>query len=224
MGKIRPIIVDYDCTLINSKKAICDIYNKTFSNREEIGFTPADWTKVTRWDMIDQCTLLKKYGLSAVDLFKVPEFFEVVEFYEGALETFEKLSKETKIIVCTAGTPENVSSKVLHIDKYMPYADIVPVIIKDSSGYGKQIVNMEGAIFIDDHATNLETSNAEVKICFGGEYDWNRDFSGLRFNIWSATEYNILRKMIYSQYNLSIIENALAIVFDTVFKEVLLEN
>lgn len=37
---------------------------------------------------------------------------------------------------------------------------------------------MNGGLFIDDSAHNLETSNAETKICFGEIYPWNMEWNG----------------------------------------------
>lgn len=192
---VKPLIVDFDSTLVASQKAICQIYNEMFRNSE--GFVRADWTKTSRWDMSDQCTLLPKYDLTVIDLFEVPRFFNIVEFYDGAREALEELSKHTSITICSAGTAKNISHKVLWVNEYLPFANIVPVTIKNSNGIGKQIVDMEGAIFIDDHATNLETSNAEIKICYGKTYEWNKDYQGLRMIDWSDNVVKSIKDLIY---------------------------
>lgn len=194
MTNKRQLIVDVDSTIVNSQKAICTVYNRMFHDNEK--FVKADWTKVTKWNMSGQCPLLEEYKLSAIDLFKTKEFFNVVEFYEGAKESLEKLSRETKIIICTSGTPENVAHKVLWINENLPFADIVPVIIKGSNGYGKKIVNMENSVFIDDHAHNLETSNADEIVCFGKEYEWNKDFKGNRVDAWDNDTVNFIKELL----------------------------
>lgn len=192
---VKPLIIDWDSTLVASQKAICHIYNEMFYGRE--GFVEADWTKTNKWDMSDQCTLLPKYDLTVIDLFETQRFFNIVEFYDGAREALEELSTHTSITICSSGTAENISRKVLWINKYLPFANIVPVIVKNSNGIGKQIVDMKGAVFIDDHATNLETSNADIKICYGKYYEWNEDYQGLRMMEWSNSAVENIKELIY---------------------------
>lgn len=52
----------------------------------------------------------------------------------------------------------------------------------------KDVVNMEGGIFVDDVSSNLFSSNAGWKICFGKEYPWNSDWSGDRILSCSGLE------------------------------------
>lgn len=189
----RPIIIDYDGTLVNSQKAVCEVYNRMFKDHPD--FTPADWTKIKTWSFRDQCTLLND-EFTVTDIFGMKEFFNVVEFYDGAKEILEKLSKETEVYICTAGTPSNISHKVLWIEKHLPFAHIIPVIINGSNGVGKKIVNMEGAIFIDDHEYNLIESNADVKLVFGEVLPWNENFHGIRIREWNDTAYELIKHLM----------------------------
>lgn len=43
---------------------------------------------------------------------------------------------------------------------------------------------MTGASFLDDNAKNLYSSNAKHKICFGEEYEWNRNWKNERLVNW----------------------------------------
>lgn len=52
----------------------------------------------------------------------------------------------------------------------------------------KSSVNMCNSIFIDDHEDNLLSSNAKTKICFGKEYDWNKNWTGERCLNWREVE------------------------------------
>ena len=51
---------------------------------------------------------------------------------------------------------------------------------------------MSDGIFVDDSAQNLFTSNAKVKICFGDEYEWNKNWNGIRCFNWCEL-YNLLK-------------------------------
>lgn len=43
---------------------------------------------------------------------------------------------------------------------------------------------MKNSIFIDDHSENLLSSDAKLKICFGKELDWNKNWTGQRCFDW----------------------------------------
>jgi 5'(3')-deoxyribonucleotidase len=45
---------------------------------------------------------------------------------------------------------------------------------------------MSNGIIIEDNAKNLENSNANIKICYGDIYDWNKNWNGIR--CWNWTE------------------------------------
>lgn len=51
---------------------------------------------------------------------------------------------------------------------------------------------MSEAIFIDDSVSNLLTSNAGRKICFGEVKSWNQDWSGERIKNWESIRKKIL--------------------------------
>lgn len=178
LNTLKPhIIVDYDSTLANSQKAICDYYNSIYHLNPD--FKPANWQEVTRWDMKDQCPLLYQEGRDILELFGQDEFFHLVEYFEGAKETMDVWhSRGYVTTVCTAGDVRNISKKVKVLERDFPHSNIVPVIMRESDGIGKSIVNMEGAIFIDDHLHNLLDSNAKYKILYCDEEsnvstEWN---------------------------------------------------
>lgn len=213
----RTLILDFDNTIANSIKAVCEVYNDWFIpkhieimeeriqsgeliDREiikefKVSSQPADWTKVNTWNMVDQCKLLDE-NLSAIDIFGSSKFFDVVELYDGAKEALEALSEITNIVICSAGTPMNIALKVLWIEENLPFADIVPVIMHGSNGVGKSIVNMEGAVFIDDHADNLIHSNADINVCYGAKKDWNRDYNGIWMNDWGKESVDKIFEML----------------------------
>ena len=193
-NEYRHLIVDFDSTIANSQEAFCKVYNELFKNHK--GFTPADWTKIERWDMKDQCTLLTD-DVNTKTLFSMKAFFDVVELYDGAKEVLDEISKYTDVVICSAGTSGNIVHKVLWLEKHLPFADIVPVIIKKSNGYGKKIINMEGAVFIDDHAHNLRESNADFKIMYGKSFAWNSNWTGMWFKEWSQQTKNFLLSALY---------------------------
>lgn len=159
----RPhIVVDYDSTLVNSQKAICDVYNKYYKKEDEAA---AVWQNVIRWNMSCECP-----NVEVLDVFADPRFFDAAEYFEHAKEVMNSWHESGfDITICTAGTPENIALKVPVLHEAFPYANLVPISMMGSNGVGKGIVNMEGAIFIDDHMRNLEGSNAAYKILYHDE-------------------------------------------------------
>ena len=176
------LIIDYDNTIVNSSKAICQLYNELYCNHEN--FKPADWTQVNRWDLSDQCQLISQNQQNIAKLFSSQRFFEIIDFFPNAQETLIKLSEITDIVICTSGTAKNISQKVIWLEKHLPFAHIVPVILNGSDGYGKSIVNMKNSVFIDDHVENIISSNADFRILYGDVKDWNKSYLGLRLHSW----------------------------------------
>ena len=60
-----------------------------------------------------------------------------------------------------------------------------------------------GNVFIDDIPRNINGSNADVRICFGKDYEWNKDFetdceNGV-FRIYDWKGVLILLKTFYAE-------------------------
>lgn len=166
-NKKTDLILDFDSTMVNSERAFCEVYNHDYQDYH--GFIPANWKENKAWDFEDTCPLIHT-------LHKVPQeevrrifaskmFFDVVEFYDNAYGVLKELDNFYNLICCTAGTPMNVSRKVLWLEKHLPFIrQVLPVIDLDTKGYGKSKIDMRGAIFIDDHVKNLDTCSADFKI------------------------------------------------------------
>ena len=60
--------------------------------------------------------------------------------------------------------------------EHLPFCQFIGVNLKEYKD--KSHIDMNGGLFIDDSAHNLETSNAETKICFGEIYSWNKEWNG----------------------------------------------
>jgi 5'(3')-deoxyribonucleotidase len=102
-----------------------------------------------------------------------------------------KLSQQFEIIPCSIGTYENVSQSALWIKKNLPFIDNAVFIVNKDCHPDKSLVDMSGAIFADDVAANLESSNAEVKILFDNDFEWNvgKNFDFKTYNWLEASGY-----------------------------------
>jgi 5'(3')-deoxyribonucleotidase len=173
----RTIYCDCDSTIINTVKAVCALYNRRYMFHPK--FKPADWRNVRKWNFADQCPLLEPGEI--VSLFEDPYMYEVLELMDTAKEVLYKLKENHPIKFCTIGTPLNLEiKKEWHKENlfWFPDEDYLG-IVRDEFYTGKGSVDMSGGIFIDDHATNLKSSNADFKVCYGRILPWNMEWSGI---------------------------------------------
>ena len=106
MGKIK-LFVDFDNTIVDSTKAICDMYNNHFKDKE--GFILANPTKCMEWDFLDVCTLANKETLE--EYFNAKEFFENLNIFYFARRTIKTLSDYCDIYIVSIGDFKNLSYK-----------------------------------------------------------------------------------------------------------------
>jgi 5'(3')-deoxyribonucleotidase len=176
---MKNLFLDFDGTIVNSIKAYCTTYNIRYN----FG-TDADWTKVRKYNFIDQCPLVD----NPQDIFESAYFFYKLNFINHNTQSIIKeLSKHYKITIVTIGTLQNLALKSGWIQEKLSFIDDVILIKNKDCTMNKEIVNMaseEGSIFIDDVSSNLFSSNANVKICFGNKYEWNEDWTGERCSNW----------------------------------------
>lgn len=179
------IYLDFDNTVVNSTKAFCRVYNANWMPDK-----PADWTKVQKWDFSDECPHLTQ---DEIEWFFGKDFFFMnLEFMPDAIRVLKELVKTYEIRLCSIGSPENIERKVRWIDENIT-SEIPEItdgiyLVKGNGEMGKEVVNMRHGIIVDDSWTNVSTSNAEVKITFGVEADWNRKCTGLRAETWNDLE------------------------------------
>ena len=102
------------------------------------------------------------------------------------------LSKEYKIIFCSSGSYPNLQLKRRWLNVHFPYAEFIPVEMPTYKD--KSWVDMKDGVFIDDCTHNLITSNADVKICYGKVYEWNKDWDGIRCERWEEI-YQIIKEI-----------------------------
>jgi 5'(3')-deoxyribonucleotidase len=181
------LFVDFDGVITNSVAAYCDAYNTI--NYEKDNFVPADYALVNRYDLSDQCPLVNTQD-KVREIFASYEFWTWLTFMDGAKETLKMLSDKFNVIICSIGTNINLSRKAKWIDRYLPFINSCVLINNANNFMDKSIVNMSDGILIDDVASNLTSSNAKHKICFGKIYPWNENLPEgyLRAKNWIEVE------------------------------------
>ena len=172
------LFLDMDGVIINTIKCITDLYNEDFCYYSS--FKYIDWCEINSWDFTE-CTLADREYINRY--FNQPRFFKQVEFMDNAKEIIPLISANYDIYVVSHGFSPNLRLKRIWIEQHMPYVkDFIGVNLKEHDD--KSCVDMSDGIFIDDGAINLETSSAGVKICFGDEYPWNKNWTSRRCNNW----------------------------------------
>ena len=188
---MRKMFIDLDGVVFNTLKIITEIYNIDHLFYKD--FEVVDWHDINTWEF-------KELSLEPPEVidsyFCTPRFFQHIELMKSAEWIIRLLSKHYKIIFCSSGRYANLQLKKMWISKKFPYADFIPVELPtypDKSHILMRGENGNKNIFVDDNSSNLRTSNADIKICFGKEYSWNDDWDGVRCYSWVEL-YEYLKK------------------------------
>ena len=186
--------IDLDCTLYNTVKQIVKMYDEDFCYYSDYKQIP--WTEVKTWNF----TELEAARPEQIDVyFNQKRFFDNVEMYENAKATIDWLSNNYNIVFVSHGYTPNLRLKEEYIKKHFPYAEFIGVNLKEHKD--KSCVNMSNGIFIDDKTENLDTSNADIKICFGETYEWNNDYQVDYINKFNAYNWDEVTKIFNSFIN-----------------------
>ena len=115
--------------------------------------------------------------------FGQPRFFKNVEYMDNAYEIISNfINNGYEIYIVSMGTSQNLMGKYIWIKEQFP--DVNFIGINMSEHKDKSHIDMSDGILIDDEERYLDTSNARIKICFGDEYDWNKEWTEVRCHNW----------------------------------------
>ena len=185
---IKKIMIDFDCTIVDTIKAIVDNYNEDFQYYKD--FHHINWWEINTWDF-QECTCSTPEYINTY--FNQPRFFERLEYMDWAEKILDKLKDEYEITIVSSGYSPNLKAKEIWINEHLPFCKFIGINLKQYKD--KSHVDMRDSIFIDDSVHNLITSNADVKICFGDVYPWNEDWNGIRCANWHEVD-NYLEKAV----------------------------
>lgn len=178
------IYIDFDGVIASTIETICDLYNYDFqyySNYKRI-----NWWDVDTWEFIELNCTTPEY----IDqYFNQPRFFDNLKLIPNAEFAIQILLSKYDVCIVSMGNPANLLLKEKYIRSHpiLRRCKFIGCMFKNHKD--KSHIDMSNDIFIDDLASNLETSNAKTKICFGDDYSWNKDYTGARCYNW----YDVLR-------------------------------
>ena len=168
---------------MDSVRAIASLYNEDFQYYKN--FRPIKPEEINSWNF-KECVCATYEYINTY--FNQQRFFDRLEFMTCAKEAVLLLQKHYDIKIVSMGYTPNLIAKRLWLYRYLPGIPFVGVNLKEYKD--KSHIDMKDAIFIDDNARNLETSNAKKRYCFGEVKCWNDSWDGKRINDW--TDYKIL--------------------------------
>ena len=172
VNKKKPtLFCDLDCVLLETVQGICKLYDLDFHDKP--GYKKVNWEEINSWDFLELSLATKE----VIDgYFNQQRFFDTVEMIPGAKESIDYLSNFYDIVFVSHGEDLNLHLKDKYVAEHFPYAKFIGV--KLSENHDKSCVDMSGNgnVFIDDIPRNINGSNADIRICFGKNYEWNKDF------------------------------------------------
>ena len=175
---MKKIYLDLDNTVMQTTKAIVDIYNDDFSAYSN--FKYIDYRQVHSW-YFDELELCDRDYIN--NLFNQPRFFRIVKMFPNAKEKIDELSNKYKIVFVSMCYYPNKKLKEIWVKENFPYAKFISV---DFNKYlNKSHIDMsDGIAFIDDSVNNLKESNCSRNICFDDGFDYNNSWKGEILTDW----------------------------------------
>lgn len=171
------LFCDMDGVVFDTVKTIVNMYNSDFKYYKNfVAVNPDD---VKTWNF-EECKLASKDYINTY--FNQERFFNTLELMRGSINTLFEINELFNLNFVSHGYSPNLIGKEIWVKRNFPRAKFIGVNLKEHND--KSCVDMSGGIFIDDSAENLKTSNAEIKICFGKEYPWNKEWDGIRVDNW----------------------------------------
>lgn len=208
--KRKAIILDYDDTIVNSKKCVVQIYNTKIEEYNRKNGTNLEMTSLKEVIHYDWRELrhLDKLGITVQEIFESEEFFKKVQFFPYAKEKIEELCKTDVVKICTVGSKRNNELKMQWFRDNLPCIDLdnnyIWVDLAIDKEYNKSLVNMQDSIFVDDKAINLSRVSDEelalpkdrrrVGILFKQKdqrFEWQENWNGYETYCWRDLEYTI---------------------------------
>ena len=144
--------------------------------------------------MQDQATCLKSES-DVLEIFESPIFFKLLKLINSnTYEVVRELNEKYHIIIASIGTPLNLSRKSVYLQETLPFIKDYILLYNDGCKMSKEIIKMDypDSIFIDDHASNLVSSNAINKYIYGKEYSWSKTNDYERLYDWTEVANKLL--------------------------------
>ncbi len=172
------LFLDFDGVIADTVKAVCELYREDYLLYNKYKDISPD--EIDTWDF-EELFFLTRHTLR--NYFNTGRFFDALDVIPSFEPQFiEQLGEMYDLKICTIGDSPNIKGKKIWLSNNL--TDIQCYELTSLCGEDKSTVDMSGGIIVDDNSNNLRTSNADIKICYGEEKGWNRDWTGLRCKDW----------------------------------------
>ena len=160
------LFLDFDDTICLTSKQFVKLANKKYKKEE-------DWNNINRWDFKDLYPEITNNDIN--NIFSSEDFFVDLELCENCLDAINSIKNLVNIHIATIGTDKNLKNKMKWIKENLNI-DFNFNGILDTGINDKSSIDMSGAIFVDDRANNLRSSNANIKILYKNyhNYSWQQ--------------------------------------------------
>lgn len=186
LSDIKTLYIDMDGVAINTIEAIVRMYDDDFSTYTDYKKIP--WTEINTWEFTELGCASSEY----INMyFNQKRFFDFVQPMDNFDEIVNRLKDRFSIKLCSMGYTPNLRRKELYIQEHYPFAEFIGVNFK--SFPDKSHIDMSDGVIIDDSISNLQHSNAQLKILFGEDYPWNKGWTGFRCYNWYDVERSLKR-------------------------------
>ena len=171
------IITDLDSTIISTGKTIIKVWNKLNPNKQLNNKIEPMW---------DFSNILKDTNIKLKELFTMfdrQEFYDNVIVFDSAINIINKLAETNEVIICSK---HNESRKPLTTKWINENFKNVKIMYVDNFR-DKLLIPCD--IRVDDKIECLQ-DNKSFNVCYG-DYDWNKDYNGMRCLNWEQVEHCI---------------------------------
>jgi len=175
------IVIDFDNTVYNSTRKVCDFHNIIYNKN-------VDWKLVRNWNLDDQCSF-KNPEREVENIFDDKMFYQKQYLYKDSIKYINKLCEKYEVNFCTIGNPKNIYHKSNLIRQYFPKAGIMSLTNIKNKG----MIDLSESIFIDDKLHNLLNSDAKYRWLFEHKkirMNFNSHFNDHSHQVESVSKWN----------------------------------
>lgn len=173
------IFCDFDDTLVKSSKRVVEMINLQFGTSKSESDV-VDWGYKSIYKNITR--------QEVYNIFDSERFFDNLDVFDGAIEF---LSGHT-VEFCTIGSHKNLNMKVDYLNMNYPNE----FIFSGHTCGDKSSIDMSGGVQIDDKVSNLENTNAKIKILFKNFNNFVWQKPPTNSNIYMANTWKEIKEIV----------------------------
>ena len=167
------LFIDADDTILESSKAFIDIVNQQDNiNPPKIYEELRDWKYRSLFPYMTSERIFEIYDSE--------DFFNIVKLNPDFESFYLKHENDFEWNIVTKGHKSNIEHKQKYFKKHLPKAKVIGCRFNsiEEQNFDKSHIDMDYGIQIDDRTDCLIGSNANIKILFKNnqEFNWNRTY------------------------------------------------